>query len=94
MKVHNFSILIEKDENGYYIATVPALKSCYTQAKTLEELYPRIKEVIELFRRRVRSGIHGIRRCAGNWSYSVSPRMPAITGMILQKVSQIRKARQ
>ena len=48
MKVHNFSILIEKDENGYYIATVPALKSCYTQAKTLEELYPRIKEVVEL----------------------------------------------
>jgi len=48
MKFHNFSVLIEKDEDGYYVATVPALKSCYTQAKTLEELYPRIKEVIEL----------------------------------------------
>ena len=48
MKVHNFSVLIEKDEDGYYVATVPALKSCYTQAKTLRELYPRIKEVIEL----------------------------------------------
>ena len=48
MKVYNFSVLIEKDEDGYYVATVPALKSCYTQAKTLEELYPRIKEVIEL----------------------------------------------
>ena len=45
---HNFTVLIEKDEDGYYVATVPALKSCYTQAKTLEELYPRIKEVIEL----------------------------------------------
>ncbi|MEW6608115.1 MAG: type II toxin-antitoxin system HicB family antitoxin [bacterium] len=47
-KMMNFSVLIEQDEDGYYVATVPALKSCYTQAKTLEELYPRIKEVIEL----------------------------------------------
>ena len=45
---HTFTVLIEKDEDNYYVATVPALKSCYTQAKTLEELYPRIKEVIEL----------------------------------------------
>jgi len=45
---HTFTVLIEQDEDGYYVATVPALKSCYTQAKTLEELYPRIKEVIEL----------------------------------------------
>jgi predicted RNase H-like HicB family nuclease len=48
MKRYNFSVLIEKDEDGYYVATVPALKSCYTQAKTLDELYPRIKEVIDL----------------------------------------------
>ena len=48
MKSQTFTILIEQDEDGYYVATVPALKSCYTQAKTLEELYPRIKEVIEL----------------------------------------------
>ncbi len=42
------TVLIEQDEDGYYVATVPSLKSCYTQAKTLEELYPRIREVIEL----------------------------------------------
>jgi predicted RNase H-like HicB family nuclease len=48
MKVYNFSVLIEKDEDGYYVATVPALKSCYTQAKTLDALQSRIKEVIEL----------------------------------------------
>ena len=46
MKVYDFSVLIEKDEDGYYVATVPALRSCYTQAKTLEELYPRIKGAI------------------------------------------------
>jgi len=38
MKVYDFSVLIEKDEDGYYVATVPALRSCYTQAKALEEL--------------------------------------------------------
>jgi predicted RNase H-like HicB family nuclease len=42
------TVLIEQDEDGYYVATVPALKSCYTQAKSLEEIYPRIKEVVEL----------------------------------------------
>jgi predicted RNase H-like HicB family nuclease len=48
MKKRNFSVLIEKDEHGFFVATVPALKSCYTQAETLDELYPRIQEVIEL----------------------------------------------
>ncbi|MCK5524341.1 MAG: type II toxin-antitoxin system HicB family antitoxin [Thiomargarita sp.] len=47
-KHHTFTVLIEQDEDGYYVATVPALKSCYTQAKTLDTLYPRIYEVIEL----------------------------------------------
>ncbi|MFH1008995.1 MAG: type II toxin-antitoxin system HicB family antitoxin [Candidatus Latescibacterota bacterium] len=48
MKVHDFSVLIEKDEDDYYVAMVPSMKSCYTQARTLEELYPRIKEIIAL----------------------------------------------
>ena len=48
IKYNTFTVLIEQDEDGFYVATVPALKSCYTQAKTLQALYPRIKEVIEL----------------------------------------------
>ncbi|MEK7617638.1 MAG: type II toxin-antitoxin system HicB family antitoxin [Patescibacteria group bacterium] len=47
-KVYNFPVIIEKDETGYYFARVPALKSCYTQAKTLPELYKRVREVILL----------------------------------------------
>ena len=31
-----FTVLIEQDEDGFYVATVPALKSCYTQAKSVE----------------------------------------------------------
>jgi len=48
MKRQTFTVLIEQDDDGFYVATVPALSGCHTQAKTLEELYPRIKEVIEL----------------------------------------------
>jgi predicted RNase H-like HicB family nuclease len=47
-KKYNLIVLIEQDEDDYYVATVPALKSCYTQAKTLKELHKRIDEVIEL----------------------------------------------
>jgi len=44
----SFTAIIEQDEDGYFIATIPSLKSCYTQAKTLEGLYPRLQEVIKL----------------------------------------------
>lgn len=43
-----FKILIEQDENGIYVASVPELPGCYTQGKTLEEVRERIKEVIEM----------------------------------------------
>jgi predicted RNase H-like HicB family nuclease len=43
-----YTIIIEKDEDGFFVASVQELKSCYTQARTLEELFPRIGEVIEL----------------------------------------------
>jgi len=48
LKKYNLIIVIEKDEDGVYIASVPALKGCYTQAKTVEELIPRIREAVEL----------------------------------------------
>lgn len=44
----DFYVIIEKGESGYYIAEVPELKGCYTQAKSLDELMRRIKEVIKL----------------------------------------------
>ena len=43
-----FSVIIERDREGYYIASVPALRGCHTQAKSLDELVTRIKEAIEL----------------------------------------------
>jgi len=43
-----FKVIIERDENGIYVAEVPELPGCYTQGKTLEEARERIKEVIEM----------------------------------------------
>jgi len=43
-----FNVVIEKDSDGYLIASVPELKGCHTQAKSLDELMKRIKEAIEL----------------------------------------------
>ena len=47
-KQKSLTVLIEQDEDGYFVATVPALRSCYTQAKTLPTLRKRIAEVIKL----------------------------------------------
>lgn len=48
MKDLQFKVLIEQDENGVYVASVPELPGCYTQGKTLEEVRDRIKEAVEL----------------------------------------------
>ena len=45
---HSFTVLIEQGEDGAYVATVPALRSCYTQADSISELLVKINEVIEL----------------------------------------------
>ena len=44
-----FTIIIEQDEDGIYVASVPELEGCHTQAKTLDELRGRIKEAIQLY---------------------------------------------
>jgi predicted RNase H-like HicB family nuclease len=43
-----FGVVVEKDQDGYYVASVPELPGCHTQAKTLDEVMKRIKEAIEL----------------------------------------------
>ena len=48
-RLYRFLTVIEQDEDGIYVATVPALKGCHTQAKSLDELLSRIREAIELY---------------------------------------------
>ena len=43
-----FSVIIERDEKGWYVATVPELRGCHTQARTMDKLLSRIREAIEL----------------------------------------------
>jgi len=43
-----FNVIIERDAEGYFVASVPSLPGCHTQAKSLDELIERIREAIEL----------------------------------------------
>ena len=43
-----YSVVVERDRDGYYVASIPALRGCHTQAKSLDELMERIREAAEL----------------------------------------------
>ena len=43
-----FDVVIENDSEGYFVASVPVLRGCHTQAKSLDVLMERIREAIEL----------------------------------------------
>lgn len=43
-----FNVLVERDADGYYVASVPDLQGCHTQARTLDELMERVGEAIVL----------------------------------------------
>jgi len=43
-----FNVIIERDSEGYYVASVAELHGCHTQAKSMDKLMERIREAIEL----------------------------------------------
>ena len=45
---HEFSLIVERDEEGYYVASVPESAGCHTQARSLDKLIERIREAIAL----------------------------------------------
>lgn len=49
MKNRKFSVVVERAKDGYFIASVPELPGCHTQAKSLDQLMKRVHEVIELY---------------------------------------------
>ena len=48
MKKREYHVIIEQDSEGYFVATVPELAGCHTQAKSLDTLMKRVREAIEL----------------------------------------------
>ncbi len=48
MAGREFYVMIERDEDGFYIGEVPQLRGCYSQGKSLDELMENIEEVIRL----------------------------------------------
>lgn len=47
-ETYNLPVVLEKDEDGFYIAECPLFEGCYTQGKTLDEAMKNIEEVIDL----------------------------------------------
>ena len=45
----NIKVIVERGEDGYYVAHCPALKSCWSQGKTREEALHNIREAIALY---------------------------------------------
>lgn len=43
-----FDVVVERDEQGFYVASVPALRGCHTLAKSPDKLMSRVREAIEL----------------------------------------------
>ncbi len=46
---NEYTILIEKDEDGYYVGSIPALPGCHSQAKSVDQLMERMEEAISLW---------------------------------------------
>ena len=44
----HFDVVIERDSEGYYVASVPQMPACHTQARSLDEVMLRVREAIEL----------------------------------------------
>jgi len=44
-----YAVIVERDEDGVYVASVPELPGCHTQAKTLDQLNKRVKEAISAY---------------------------------------------
>lgn len=48
VKSQEFYVVIEKDEDGFYVGEVPQLKACYSQGRTIDKLMENVKEAISL----------------------------------------------
>lgn len=48
MATRCYQVVIEQDEDGYFVAEVPGIRACYTQGETYEEVIENIKDVLRM----------------------------------------------
>ncbi len=48
-KTRRFTVVLERDEDGFYVASIPALAGCHTQGRSLDQAMRRIREAAELW---------------------------------------------
>ena len=48
MKTYKFPAVVERDEDGWYVGSVPSLRGCHTQARTLAQLEKRLVQAIKV----------------------------------------------
>jgi predicted RNase H-like HicB family nuclease len=51
MKINNYTVYIEKDEDGIYVGSVPALSGCHAEGNTIAEMLRELKSVVKLCER-------------------------------------------
>jgi len=49
LKTRQFNVVVERDAEGFFVAMVPSLPGCHTQARSLDQLMERVREAIELY---------------------------------------------
>ena len=48
-KTRRFTVVLERDEDGFYMASIPALAGCHTQGRSLDQAMRRIRDAAELW---------------------------------------------
>jgi predicted RNase H-like HicB family nuclease len=48
-RLQRFTVILERDEDGFYVASIPVLQGCHTQGRTLDQAMRRIREAAELW---------------------------------------------
>lgn len=76
MTQYRFQVVIEQDEDGVYVADVPALSGCHTQGGTFEEALDNIREVVELCVREMTED-----------GTPIDPRYPEVVGIKMLEVA-------
>ena len=48
MRSYQFQVIVEQDEDGMFVAEVPAIRACYAQGRTFEEAVENVREVLQM----------------------------------------------